>query len=784
MADPSKSEEGGLTFALKRVYYIHKGIVAELRSKNQILSEECKRLKDRLKNLPSSDFRPCQSCAELQKQMDALTKKKNSGKACEENQVKLVSQSNKRERPLSLEASFEKQGTSPEPKRKKIVLDKLESRTVDTNGDIQVSDCRPEVFPPLSPSANEDSTESSSVRVLAPETELATAEDLTPKKSKSLKIAKHKSNIPLHDRQCGGDDSDVSEMSSPRILAVPETMDDNVFTDRDTDSQKKGSAPKEESVAGLDKSKNNRLKQDTLNQAFKKPRDVEHLGASSFINITTQDPQQQMDKSITETFRALSASSASSLANFEKKGERNDSVSKVVISTDQKDPSQSNFGFPKSKTVKKNSHDQEKNTSLASMSSNLDPNGSVDPGLDYSYYMDGGKARVFLSGESQSNLDETLAPNLLTEEQLGTQRSRLTRLGLRHKHKLNAAQKLSQSDKRSQPTVIDLTGIPLEAGSSSEQNKTKRKDDEKNSLHSKVEDVTGIQSVHVTKSSSAMPKVSDEANHCDFSDNGAVFSDKDSDDEAFASSPQNTLAEHEPQQRVSYTSKRSGSVHKKCFGLGGSHLKEGFGSGRQQKETKTTGRSTEDVICVNNEHEDDTGISSSDEEKEERLRGGDSARRATGLEAQHVVKDEDLMSNDNENFESTEEEIVDQLPDRPELEDSFDRVPSSAKRDIAHVEVVRKKSERDKLDGFSCKQCHEFYKNSGLSEEELKKKLKACSRHKERYQPPSTPEHFWTLGIPDTAEMLDRQRPRTPSRESPVAADKRPRRRRQLQQKF
>ncbi|RUS74998.1 hypothetical protein EGW08_017221, partial [Elysia chlorotica] len=95
--------------------------------------------------------------------------------------------------------------------------------------------------------------------------------------------------------------------------------------------------------------------------------------------------------------------------------------------------------------------------------------------------------------------------------------------------------------------------------------------------------------------------------------------------------------------------------------------------------------------------------------------------------------------------------------DVDELEDSFDRVPRNIEPDIPHIQVVRKKSERDKLEGFSCKQCHEYYMNSGLSEEELKKKMKECSRHKERYKRPDTPEHFWTLGFPDTAEIMDRQ---------------------------
>ncbi|CAL1539851.1 unnamed protein product, partial [Lymnaea stagnalis] len=69
-----------------------------------------------------------------------------------------------------------------------------------------------------------------------------------------------------------------------------------------------------------------------------------------------------------------------------------------------------------------------------------------------------------------------------------------------------------------------------------------------------------------------------------------------------------------------------------------------------------------------------------------------------------------------------------------------------------HVEVVRKKSEREKLEGFSCRECYEYYKTSGLSEEEMKQRMNQCSRHRHKFVAPATPEHFWSLGFPDTAE--------------------------------
>ncbi|XP_059170173.1 uncharacterized protein LOC131951785 isoform X2 [Physella acuta] len=111
--------------------------------------------------------------------------------------------------------------------------------------------------------------------------------------------------------------------------------------------------------------------------------------------------------------------------------------------------------------------------------------------------------------------------------------------------------------------------------------------------------------------------------------------------------------------------------------------------------------------------------------------------------------------------------------------DSFDRVPKQESLEFAHAQVVRKKSERDKLDGFSCKQCYQYYKNSGLSDEALKVKMKECSRHRDRYRAPETPEHFWSLGFPDTADIVERKEM---SADSP--ATRPPRRRKRLEKHF
>ncbi|XP_075126724.1 DNA endonuclease RBBP8 [Leptodactylus fuscus] len=74
--------------------------------------------------------------------------------------------------------------------------------------------------------------------------------------------------------------------------------------------------------------------------------------------------------------------------------------------------------------------------------------------------------------------------------------------------------------------------------------------------------------------------------------------------------------------------------------------------------------------------------------------------------------------------------------------------------DFPHIEVVRNKEERRKLQGHTCKECELYY--ADLPEEERAKKLSACSRHRARYIPPSTPENFWEVGFPSTQTCKER----------------------------
>ncbi|XP_062836524.1 DNA endonuclease RBBP8 isoform X2 [Anolis carolinensis] len=74
--------------------------------------------------------------------------------------------------------------------------------------------------------------------------------------------------------------------------------------------------------------------------------------------------------------------------------------------------------------------------------------------------------------------------------------------------------------------------------------------------------------------------------------------------------------------------------------------------------------------------------------------------------------------------------------------------------DFPHIEVVRKKEERRKLPGHTCKECEIFY--ADYPEAEREKKIATCSRHRSRYVPPDTPENFWEVGFPSTQMCVER----------------------------
>ncbi|KAK2094550.1 DNA endonuclease rbbp8 [Saguinus oedipus] len=80
-------------------------------------------------------------------------------------------------------------------------------------------------------------------------------------------------------------------------------------------------------------------------------------------------------------------------------------------------------------------------------------------------------------------------------------------------------------------------------------------------------------------------------------------------------------------------------------------------------------------------------------------------------------------------------------------------------QNFPHIEVVRKKEERRKLLGHTCKECDILFRQKHyMSAEEREKKLASCSRHRFRYIPPNTPENFWEVGFPSTQTCMERAR--------------------------
>ncbi|XP_041817896.1 DNA endonuclease RBBP8 isoform X2 [Chelmon rostratus] len=133
----------------------------------------------------------------------------------------------------------------------------------------------------------------------------------------------------------------------------------------------------------------------------------------------------------------------------------------------------------------------------------------------------------------------------------------------------------------------------------------------------------------------------------------------------------------------------------------------------------------------------------------------------------------------DEDDDDKEEEDDDDDDDEDPHENTMSQGRKKARHPaFAHVAVIRKKDERRKLKGTTCKECEvvsilitkltcfitdpmlrmlnfpQYYAH--LPEEEKQKKLSACSRHRFLYIPPSTPENFWEVGFPSTQTCIER----------------------------
>ncbi|XP_043834885.1 DNA endonuclease RBBP8 isoform X2 [Dromiciops gliroides] len=104
---------------------------------------------------------------------------------------------------------------------------------------------------------------------------------------------------------------------------------------------------------------------------------------------------------------------------------------------------------------------------------------------------------------------------------------------------------------------------------------------------------------------------------------------------------------------------------------------------------------------------------------------------------------------------NSHEDIPDKVKQKAFVEPYFkDDERKTTLQNFPHIEVIRKKEERRKLLGHTCKECEIYY--ADIPEEEREKKLASCSRHRFRYIPPNTPENFWEVGFPSTQTCVDR----------------------------
>ncbi|XP_016067003.1 PREDICTED: DNA endonuclease RBBP8 isoform X3 [Miniopterus natalensis] len=120
----------------------------------------------------------------------------------------------------------------------------------------------------------------------------------------------------------------------------------------------------------------------------------------------------------------------------------------------------------------------------------------------------------------------------------------------------------------------------------------------------------------------------------------------------------------------------------------------------------------------------------------------------------HVTEEEEELSATTKK-PNTHGDKQDKITQKAFVEPYFkDDERETGLQNFPHIEVVRKKEERRKLLGHTCKECEIYY--ADIPAEEREKKLASCSRHRFRYIPPNTPENFWEVGFPSTQTCMER----------------------------
>ena len=76
--------------------------------------------------------------------------------------------------------------------------------------------------------------------------------------------------------------------------------------------------------------------------------------------------------------------------------------------------------------------------------------------------------------------------------------------------------------------------------------------------------------------------------------------------------------------------------------------------------------------------------------------------------------------------------------------------------EIAIPEPVRKRAERNQLNGYDCSECQAYLGSLNMSEDERRERMNLCSRHRGSTARPSTPEGFWNPSMPETPEAISK----------------------------
>lgn len=87
---------------------------------------------------------------------------------------------------------------------------------------------------------------------------------------------------------------------------------------------------------------------------------------------------------------------------------------------------------------------------------------------------------------------------------------------------------------------------------------------------------------------------------------------------------------------------------------------------------------------------------------------------------------------------------------------NYDRIPvkKSVVPEHPHkMETVRCKADKLRLPGWSCKECQDYYQDFDLTDEELRKKMNVCSKHRNKFDPLNeTPKGYWDVTMYSSQE--------------------------------